>query len=481
VHGGCFCPVLGCGAGLYAPVNKAKTRGKTHGCRNLNVQAAMDGGPERYTSLRSKLDRHGCRCLISRNRWYTVPVQQKLTVSELTGLIRQNLENAFPQVMVEGELSNFRPSGSGHLYFSLKDPGAKIDAVMFKNRLSFLDFEPKDGMLLRVRGRVSVYPQRGNYQLICEDMELAGVGDILAVLEKRKRALAAEGLFDAERKKPIPRFPETVGIVSSPTGAAVQDILNILRRRASGIHVIVLPALVQGEGAAGEIASRIEQANRWKLADVLIVGRGGGSLEDLLPFSEEMVVRAVADSEIPVISAVGHEIDNALCDLAADLRAPTPSAAAELVSASRGDLREKIISLGEEMTNAIYSRLDRARLLVRPFSVDDLERRFRAILQPSLLRFDDAKEGLINSLRERLAAYRRRLELARTSMEAGSPLAVLERGFSVVVNERTGRILRKGTDARAGDRLTIRPLEGMVRAVTEESGPLYKQEKLGKA
>jgi len=403
-------------------------------------------------------------------------VQQKFTVSEITGLIRQNLENAFPQVMVEGELSNFRPSGSGHLYFSLKDPGAKIDAVMFKNRLSFLDFEPRDGMLLRARGRISVYPQRGSYQLICEDMELAGVGDILAMLEKRKRALAAEGLFDAERKKPIPRFPETVGIVSSPTGAAVQDILNILRRRASGIHVIILPALVQGEGAAPEIARRIEQANRWKLADVLIIGRGGGSLEDLLPFSEEMVVRAVADSAIPVISAVGHEIDNALCDLAADLRAPTPSAAAELVSASRGDVRDKIISLKEEMKNAVRSRLDRARLLFRPFSIDDLERRFRAILQPALIRFDDAKEDLIDSLRERLAAYRRRLELAETSMEAGSPLAALERGFSVVLNERTGKILRKGTDAKIGDKLSIRPLEGMVRAVTEESSPAYKQQ-----
>jgi exodeoxyribonuclease VII large subunit len=394
-------------------------------------------------------------------------VQEKFTVSELTGLIRQNLESAFPQLVVEGELSNFRPSGSGHLYFSLKDPGAKIDAVMFKNRLSFLDFEPKDGMLLRVRGRISVYPQRGNYQLVCEDMELAGAGDILAMLEKRKRALAAEGLFDSERKKPIPRFPETIGVVSSPTGAAVQDILNILGRRAAGVRVIILPSLVQGDDAAAIIARRIEQANQWNLADVLIVGRGGGSLEDLLPFSEEVVVRAVADSAIPVISAVGHEIDNALCDFAADLRAPTPSAAAELVSGSRGEALEKIISLKEEMEHVIQSKLDRGRLLLRPFSIDDLERRFRAILQPALVRFDDAKESLINSLKERLNEYRRRLELAGTSLEAGSPLAVLERGFSVVMNESTGKILRRASDAKPGDRLSIRPLEGLVRAVTE--------------
>ncbi|MDR2701993.1 MAG: exodeoxyribonuclease VII large subunit [Spirochaetaceae bacterium] len=401
-------------------------------------------------------------------------MQQKFTVSELTSLIRQNLESAFPMLVVEGELSNFRPSSTGHLYFSLKDPGAKIDAVMFKNRLSSLAFEPKDGMLLRARGRISVYPQRGSYQLVCEDIELAGAGDILAMLENRKRALAAEGLFDEERKKPIPLFPETVGVVSSPTGAAVQDILTILQRRASGVRVIILPAPVQGSEAAAIIARRIEQANQWNLADVLIVGRGGGSLEDLLPFSEEVVIRAVADSAIPVISAVGHEIDNALCDLAADLRAPTPSAAAELVSANRSEALENIMAIEAEMVNSIEARLDRARLLMRPFSIDDLERRFRIILQPVLVRFDDAKETLLNALREQLSAYRRRLEIARAGLEAGSPLSVLERGFSVVFNESSGKILRRGRDAKPGDKLSIRPLEGLVRAVTEQVEPLSK-------
>jgi exodeoxyribonuclease VII large subunit len=396
-------------------------------------------------------------------------MQQKLTVSELTGLIRQNLESAFPQLVVEGELSNCRPSSTGHLYFSLKDPGAKIDAVMFKNRLSSLAFEPKDGMLLRVRGRISVYPQRGSYQLVCDDIELAGTGDILAMLENRKRALAAEGLFDEERKKPIPRFPETVGVVSSPTGAAVQDILTILQRRASGVRVIILPAPVQGSEAAVIIARRIEQANQWNLADVLIVGRGGGSLEDLLPFSEEVVIRAVADSVIPVISAVGHEIDNALCDLAADLRAPTPSAAAELVSASRSEALENTMAIEAEMIKSIKARLDRARLLMRPFNIHDLENRFRIILQPVLVRFDDAKETLLNALRDRFSAYRHRLEIAGACLEAGSPLLVLKRGFSVVFNESNGKILRRGKDAKPGDKLSIRPLEGLVRAVTEES------------
>jgi exodeoxyribonuclease VII large subunit len=296
----------------------------------------------------------------------------KLTVSELTELIRCRLEEHFSSVVVEGELSNCRPASSGHLYFSLKDAGAKIDAVMFRNRLRFLNFEPKDGMLLRVRGSLSVYAPRGSYSIVCEEMELAGSGDILAMLEKRKQRLAAEGLFDESRKRPLPRFPKTVGVVSSPTGAAIRDILNILGRRAAGVKIVILPASVQGADAAPIIARRIEQANQWKLADVLIVGRGGGSLEDLLPFSEESVVRAVAESEIPVISAVGHEIDWALCDFAADLRAPTPSAAAELVSGEYAAVLSNIQNITEIFTASIKARIEKARLLLRPFNIEDL-------------------------------------------------------------------------------------------------------------
>jgi exodeoxyribonuclease VII large subunit len=391
---------------------------------------------------------------------------RKFSVSELTECIRRNLEGAFPSVLVEGELSNCRPSSTGHLYFTLKDAGASISAVMFKNRLRFLSFEPRDGMLLRVRGSLSVYPQRGTYQVICEEMEEAGAGDILVELEKRKRRLAAEGLFDEDRKKPVPRFPETVGVVSSPTGAAVRDILNILKRRAAGIRVVILPAPVQGPEAAAAIVRRIEQANRWRLADVLIIGRGGGSLEDLLPFSEESVVRAVAASEIPLVSAVGHEIDWALSDFAADLRAPTPSAAAELVSASRGETLEAVRNLTELLRHTMASRIERARLLAKPFSLEDLEYRFRAILQPRLVRFDDAKEKLLMGLSERIAELRRRTDLARTGLEAGSPQAVLQRGFSVVINGRSGHVIRRFTDAQPGDPLTIRPLEGLIAAKT---------------
>ena len=392
----------------------------------------------------------------------------KLTVSELTELIRCSLEEEFSLVIVEGEVSNCRPASSGHLYFSLKDTGAKIDAVMFKNKLRALNFEPKDGMLLRVRGSISVYAPRGGYSIICEEMEIAGSGAILAMLEERKRRLAAEGLFSESRKKPLPRFPGTVGVVSSPTGAAVHDILNVLDRRAASVKVIILPAPVQGAEAAAIIARRIEQANQWKLADVLIVGRGGGSLEDLLPFSEETVVRAVAASAIPVVSAVGHEIDWALCDFAADLRAPTPSAAAELVSGEMVSILDTVRGIAGDFTNGIINRIERARLLLRPFKIEDLEYRFRSILQPRLIRLDDAKEILVNNLSDTVNGFKNRLTLANAVFEAASPFAIMERGFSMVVNSRTGKVIRKAGDACPGDRLTIQPLTGKITALTEE-------------
>jgi len=390
-----------------------------------------------------------------------------LTVSELTDLIRLNLENSFSFVCVEGEISNCRPASSGHLYFSLKDAGAKIDAVMFKNKLRSLNFEPKDGMLLRVRGSLSVYAPRGSYSIVCDEMEIAGAGEILAMLEKRKQKLAAEGLFDTEAKKPLPRFPSAVGIISSPTGAAVHDILNILKRRAPVIKVIIFPAPVQGDEAAQLIAARIRQANQWRLTDVLIVGRGGGSLEDLLPFSDEAVVRAVYKSDIPVVSAVGHEIDWALCDFASDLRAPTPSAAAELVSENLTDIPEYIEKTAENFYSIMRTRLERARLLLKPFGPQDMEYRFRAILQPRLIRLDDAKEELVNAVSWKCSDFRNRIRLASAVLEAGSPLAAMERGFSVVTNS-SGKIVRNAASVKKGEKINIRPLKGGIEATVEE-------------
>ena len=394
---------------------------------------------------------------------------KRFTVSQLTDLIRTCLEGTFGSVSVEGEVSNCRPSSTGHLYFTLKDSGASISAVMFKNRMRGLPFEPADGMLVRVKGSLSVYAQRGSYQIVCDTIEKAGVGELLALLEARKKRLAAEGLFDQDRKKPLPRFPQRIGVVSSPTGAALRDILNVLSRRAAGADIVVLSAPVQGAEAAPILARRIEQANVWNLADVLIVGRGGGSIEDLLPFSEEAVVRAVAASRIPVVSAVGHEIDWALSDYAADLRAPTPSAAAELVSGDRAEALARVRELGRSLSAAVSGRIERARLATRPFAPEDLELRFRSILQPRLLRFDDAKEELCDALADRAADARRRIGLVVKTLEAADPHDILARGYSVVVDEATGRVVRDAAALKPGNRITVRPLRGSAVARVEET------------
>jgi len=393
-------------------------------------------------------------------------MNKHLTVSELTEQIRQNLEDSFSYICVEGEISNLRPASSGHLYFSLKDSGAKIDAVMFRNKFKTLGFDPKDGMLVRVRGSLSVYAPRGTYSIVCEEMEIAGTGVILAMLEKRKQKLASEGLFDSGRKIPLPRFPSSIGVISSPTGAAVRDILNILQRRASAVKVIILPAPVQGDDAAHLIAARIRQANEWKIADVLIVGRGGGSLEDLLPFSDEEVVCAVANSEIPVVSAVGHEIDWALSDFAADLRAPTPSAAAEMVSENFSAITDSIQSIRRNLHSVMRTRLEKARLLLKPFDIHDMEYRFRAILQPRLIRFDDAKEDLISSISDKTSDFKNRIRMASAVLKAGSPLAAMERGFSLVTDSK-GNIVLSSSAVKKGGKLKIRPLKGEIEAIVE--------------
>jgi exodeoxyribonuclease VII large subunit len=391
-----------------------------------------------------------------------------LSVSELTSLVKEVLEGALPPVVVEGEISNCRPASSGHLYFTLKDRSAMIQAVMFRYRTRGMGFEPADGMLVRAHGSVTVYAARGQYQILVERMERAGEGDILAMLEERKRRLAAEGLFDDVRKRPLPRFPGRVAVVTSPTGAAIRDILNVLGRRNAGLGVVVLPAAVQGEGAAAQIVAQIEAANRLRLGDVIIVGRGGGSLEDLLPFSDEDVVRAIAASRIPVISAVGHEIDWALSDFAADLRAPTPSAAAELVSESRVALAREVGQFAAELETAMRSRIDRARLLLDRFEPSAVESRLMRVLMPASRRLDEAREGLELGMREAMDGRSRRIELAERELEALSPAAVLARGFAVVRRAAGGIVsggaLRDAADVAAGEELEIKFAKGAVSA-----------------
>jgi exodeoxyribonuclease VII large subunit len=393
---------------------------------------------------------------------------KRYNVTELTLAIRSTLEGRFSNVTVEGEISNFRPSSTGHFYFTLKDPDSVISVVMFRNRTGSLTFTPQDGQLVLIRGNVSVYAKRGTYQVICERMELAGEGDLLAMLERRKRALAAEGLFDESRKKPIPLLPSRIAVVTSPTGAAIRDILRVLRRRNSNVHLVILPAPVQGDEAAPIIAKQIRNANRFGLGEVVIIGRGGGSVEDLLAFSDEVVVRAVADSELPVISAVGHEIDTALSDLAADIRAPTPSAAAEMVAAGVDELAQRVRDLRRSLAETMAQRTDRIRLLLEQFAPENMRRNFEMLLQPYLVRLDDAKEAMLYGMRDCLTAAKHRVQLLSKTMESYSPLSVLERGYAVVTRTETGELVRRAADTEIGDHITVRMSEGRVQAEVEE-------------
>ena len=403
------------------------------------------------------------------------PAERVYTVLEITQLIKTTLEDGFPWITVQGEVSNFRPSSTGHWYFSLKDVDAVISVVMFRGRLDGVRFAPADGMLVKAAGSVSVYAKRGSYQLICESLLKAGEGDILAMMEELKRKLAAEGLFDLDRKKRLPLFPKRVAVVTSPTGAAVRDILRILRRRNAGVNVVILPTPVQGDGAAERIARAIGIVNSHALGDVIIVGRGGGSLEDLLPFSSEIVVRAIAASSIPVISAVGHETDVTLSDLAADVRAPTPSAAAEIVAASGAELLAQVRGLGSEIERTVRQRLEKVRFLLGQFAPETLMRNVRIFLQPMEQRADYAREELLQGFRDLVTSRSHRCELATRELASYSPLAILARGYAVVTHERTGRILRSPEKVRRGDAVSIRLARGGMRATVEETHGVEKQ------
>ena len=391
-----------------------------------------------------------------------------LTVSQITSLIRDDLEGKYPDITVEGEISNCKLAASGHLYFSLKDNQSMLQGVMFRRDMLSLSFVPRDGMQVWARGGISVYPGRGQYQLITRSMRQAGVGDILAMLEERKQRFAKEGLFDDARKKPIPRLPSRVAVVTSPTGAAVRDVIRILHRRNPKISVLVLPALVQGDEAAAAIAARIRQANRWNLADVLIVGRGGGSIEDLLPFSEEIVVRAIVESHIPVISAVGHETDWALSDYAADLRAPTPSAAAEMACSDLELIYEELRHFKAVLTQSMKHSLAHARQRFAAVSPRSMEGILVRRQLESVQRFDVASEAIRQGIRQKLEEYKNRLVLASNSIELSNPKSIMKRGFSVVkrsdrVNSDmrdTPDIIRSALTLRTADKVHIIFYEG---------------------
>lgn len=391
-----------------------------------------------------------------------------LSVSELNSLLKDVLEGTFPSIKIEGEISNYRPNSSGHLYFTLKDTTSQISAVMFRSNVMSLSFVPKDGVKVQCTGRITVYPPRGNYQILITKMEVAGEGDVLKMLEDRKRRLAMEGLFESERKRQLPAFPKTIGVVTSSTGAALRDILQITRRRNPCVSVIIFPALVQGDEAAPSIVKQINTANAYNMCDVLIVGRGGGSLEDLLPFSEEIVVRAIAASKIPVVSAVGHEIDWALSDYAADCRAPTPSAAAEIVVPQKIDILNNLQYLSNELYQEMTRRIDKMKSMVKQFNPDNMELKFRSIEQPLLSRLDNAKEAIIQNMMQKVKDTKMLIENCHAILESSSPQTILARGYSMVRNKETQEIITNTKNLAKGTQIEIVPAVGRFTAVVDQ-------------
>lgn len=392
--------------------------------------------------------------------------EDAFTVSQLTGLIKTMLEGSFSNVVLKGEISNFKPSASGHLYFSLKDSNAQISAVMFRGSASYLNFKPKDGTFVLVKGKISVYEPRGNYQLIISSMIEAGVGNIMEMIEMRKRKLAAEGLFDSDKKKPLPFFPKTIGVVTSSNGAALRDIINIRNRRNPKVNIIVLPSLVQGDTAASSIEYMIKVANKYEICDALIIGRGGGSLEDLLPFSEENVVRAVAESRIPTVTAVGHEIDWALCDFASDKRAPTPSAAAEILIPELNVIQGNIEYFKDELLNGINAKINSTRLLLKTFDTENMRTRLQNIEQRLSERFDRAFESLEQSMKKIIEEKRHKVALCRQTIENCSPQTVFDRGYSMVC-DKDGNVIRSANQVKSGDFIKIRPAAGEFEAAVK--------------
>lgn len=348
-----------------------------------------------------------------------------LTVSQLSNAIKHCLEKTFPLVWLQGEVSNCKPNTSGHLYFSLKDANAQISAVMFRVDASTLKAPPKDGTQVMVRGEINVYPAGGRYQIIVREMRPVGIGELLLRLEELKIKLNKLGWFSKTRKRPLPKFPKRIGVVTSPTGAAIQDMLNILSRRYSGFHLILNPVKVQGEGAAQEIAQAIAQFNTYDLADVLIVGRGGGSIEDLWAFNEEIVAKAIFESRIPVISAVGHETDHCIADYVADVRAPTPSAAAEIVIAEKSQQLTHLAQVQKRMQQTVLQLIRQDRHRLNGLMRHPLFQSPYSLLGPLMQRVDMARQAIDEIMEQRMGTRLLLLKNKRERLHSLNPLVRL--------------------------------------------------------
>lgn len=390
------------------------------------------------------------------------------TVTELTRRLKRLLESHWAALWVEGELSNVKRHPSGHVYFTLKDEGAALKGVMFRSNANRLRFVPEDGQKLRVYGSLTVYEPQGSYQISAVKMEPLGVGDLEVAFRQMYERLEKEGLFAAARKRPLPPYPRTIGIVTSESGAAIRDLFSVLTRRAPHVDLVVRSVRVQGPGAAQDIANAIEEFDEWGGADLVIVGRGGGSLEDLWAFNEEVVARAIHASDTPIVSAVGHEIDTTIADFVADLRAPTPSAAAELVAPDRATVLDELQAVGNDLAWAITQFLRDRRERVK------LAARSAAFGSP--LEFYRRRSQDVDGLRTRLEGAmarsldRRRLLLRSASgrLEALSPRAVLQRGYAIV-QSTSGTVVRRSDDVTIGERVGVLLREGELTCRVEEA------------
>lgn len=435
-----------------------------------------------------------------------VTQRRALSVSELTTQLKTIVERTFVDVYVEGEISNFRRHTSGHWYFSLKDEAATLRCASFRMQNRTIRFIPEDGLHVIARGRLSIYDARGEYQLIVEHMEPVGAGALQLALEQLKKRLAADGLFAVDRKRPLPILPRCIGVITSPTGAAVRDIIRVLKRRNEAVSVLIAPVRVQGESAAPDIARAVRLLNSRKEVDAIIVGRGGGSIEDLSCFNDEAVARAIYNSRVPVISAVGHETDFTIADLVADLRASTPSAAAEMVASARDEMCARITGLTEDMKKAVrygllalrrtLSELESSRAFpqvqsrIRGFAqrVDDAGYSMESVLGAALksrrarhaalvLRLSDAdlrrrvveQRALLAELGGRLEACARmllddrseRVSLAAGKLDSLSPLGVLARGYAIAFDAE-GRVIKRAAAVKSGERVRVRVSEGEI-------------------
>ncbi len=392
--------------------------------------------------------------------------QDALTVSALTSSLKALLEDSFPAVCVTGEISNFKHHSSGHMYFSLKDEKSQLRCVMWRWQNQLLRFIPEDGMQVILRGDVSVYESRGEYQLVTQSMQPAGEGALLAAFEQLKTRLASEGLFDSERKRPLPFQPERIGVITSQTGAAVRDIIRILHRRAPWVQIILWSVRVQGEGAASEIAAAIDGMNAHGQVDVIIAGRGGGSMEDLWAFNEEVVVRALANSVIPTISAVGHEVDVTLADFAADVRAPTPSGAAEQVVRDRQEMMERVSTSSSRLYNAVAGRISELRQMLELLkSSHGFQRPLDLVTQRAQM-VDEFSRRLLDTSARQLEQRTQALYGLAGRLNALSPLAVLERGYAVCRTPE-GDIISDAGILSSGDQLDVKFHKGQVTCRVE--------------